>query len=623
MDRVPLPNTAAVQSVGTAAGTTAATAAGPSMAVDMLRSDLHVAEKLLARSKRKGAAQYTEADRDRILERSALGLQPSTIQAEWGAHAPGLDYIHGVVNNERRRTRLNLPPYEAMHELCQRDNGKRVMLYLVADPDLDPRHRSSSSVPLAALHLVMCADIDMVDSIIMAVGLGIDTKWRTCEGGGCVIGIGAHQRHTTAKQREGRRVEFDAGYVHHQYSVVAIALSNLDNYWALLSMLCALRGLLPCTDPNCAHALRRVSLDSRGSFVMQRACFPLRAHWMTGFSPQQSFVWRHGRPGQRMLAMIDKCGFERRACEDCGLQVVLCDFHAFAAQLEYFDKTLGIRDKQVLYMLIVFAKYLARSLTEDILARRRVVVERLALPALGLGMQLHQKIVDYWRKEWLSEPWKSTWMDLGRHSDDDELAFMLRIFPRTNNAQERVWITYLGPAVCNWMMFKRKDFEFNAVTNALGNRRTCMIDILALIRRDYPNRRTRIATPVHNVCVLGLAIVAQKGVIGGPPGFVYVRKGLSPRAILNFGSHKATKLPDIWLPQRHKPASEAMQAQIRKELCALNVSHRDGYEIYNVRTRQCTCWSFTYTGQLCKHAAAYNLSHLRSGSTCSAEEAAQ
>jgi hypothetical protein len=111
-------------------------------------------------------------------------------------------------------------------------------------------------------------------------------------------------------------------------------------------------------------------------------------------------------------------------------------------------------------------------------------------------------------------------------------------------------------------------------------------------------------------------------VIGGPPGFVYVRKGLSPRAILNFGSHKATKLPDIWLPQRHKPASEAMQAQIRKELCALNVSHRDGYEIYNVRTRQCTCWSFTYTGQLCKHAAAYNLSHLRSGSTCSAEEAA-
>eukprot|EP01049_Picozoa_sp_SAG25_P004739 SAG25_NODE_305_length_10124_cov_16.774464_12_plen_508_part_00 len=211
MHRVPLPNTAAVQSVGTAAGTTAATAAGPSMAVDMLRSDLHVAEKLLARSKRKGAAQYTEADRDRILERSALGLQPSTIQAEWGAHAPGLDYIHGVVNNERRRTRLNLPPYEAMHELCQRDNGKRVMLYLVADPDLDPRHRSSSSVPLAALHLVMCADIDMVDSIIMAVGLGIDTKWRTCEGGGCVIGIGAHQRHTTAKQREGRRVEFDAG----------------------------------------------------------------------------------------------------------------------------------------------------------------------------------------------------------------------------------------------------------------------------------------------------------------------------------------------------------------------------------------------------------------------------
>ena len=99
--------------------------------------------------------------------------------------------------------------------------------------------------------------------------------------GGCLIGIGAFHQHTAPKEREGRRPAFEAGYVHDQYSVVALALSNLDYYWALKVMLDALRGMLPCTDPNCTHPLRRVDIDANGSFVYQRACpaFPLRRDW--------------------------------------------------------------------------------------------------------------------------------------------------------------------------------------------------------------------------------------------------------------------------------------------------------------------------------------------------------
>ena len=34
-----------------------------------------------------------------------------------------------------------------------------------------------------------------------------------------------------------------------------------------------------------------------------------------------------------MLAMIDKCGFERRACVNSGMQVTLCDFHGVSLLL--------------------------------------------------------------------------------------------------------------------------------------------------------------------------------------------------------------------------------------------------------------------------------------------------
>ena len=86
-------------------------------------------------------------------------------------------------------------------------------------------------MPIGALHMVVCATIAMVDLLLTAIGIGIDTKWRTRTDGGCVQTIGAFTEQTEAKPSEGRCVEFSAGYVHHKYSTITVALANQDNYW--------------------------------------------------------------------------------------------------------------------------------------------------------------------------------------------------------------------------------------------------------------------------------------------------------------------------------------------------------------------------------------------------------
>ena len=284
--------------------------------------------------------------------------------------------------------------------------------------------------------------------------------------------------------------------------------------------------------------------------------------------------------------MIDKCGFERRACVNSGLLVTLCEFHGYAAKLEHYDKKLGIRDAQSLLMLLLCSKFMARSLSDGILARRWDCVRTEVIPALGLDAEIQQKIISYLEKEWLCEAWGSTWIDKGRHNADRTIAFILRHLAKTNNSQERVWLTYLAE-VCRYVMFKRRDFEFNGITNAYGNRRSCLIDVLALTRRDYPNRRTRIATPVQNTVLLAHAIVIQKGVMAGPGQFVYVRKGLSPLRILHFGSHEP-KSPDIRLPRKHALATKPMRDLLCKELAEQGCDMKDGFEVYNPETWQCT-----------------------------------
>ena len=134
--------------------------------------------------------------------------------------------------------------------------------------------------------------------------------------------------------------------------------------------------------------------------------------------------------------------------------VRVCTSAQYAAKLEYYDKTLGIRDAQTLLMLLLASKFMARALTNESLSERWVLVKSVVLPALDLCADLRAKIVIYIERDWLSETWGSTWTDKDRHSDDPVLAAVWRHFARTNNSQERVWITYLGPAVCNWMQVR-------------------------------------------------------------------------------------------------------------------------------------------------------------------------
>ena len=467
--------------------------------------------------------RHSQAERDKILELMAYGCAPSEIQSRWNSHVDGecpeLMYIHGVVNEQRRRGRLAMPPYEAIHVMCKHlATDQKVMLYMSADDTLDPDSDSSDDV--RALHLVMCCTLEMVDQLVGADGIGLDAKWRTCEGGGCVIAIGAFHQHR-AKEADGRRGEFEAGYVHSRYSPVCVSLSNLDCYFAVKVQLDALRGLLPCKDPTCSHPLRRVDL-ARGGFVMQRACavFPPRQVWWKGFAAGQSF--------SGLLGMIDKCGFERRALVNAGFIVILCDFHAFAAMLEqcvlklisslqikkrsfaktgsgqmfYFlmfgshrtclsclvrvhsyDKKLCIRDSQNLLMLLVCAKFIARGRTLAEVQERWTVVKEEAIPELGLEEETEATVISYLQDEWMCEQWVSTWTGIGRHSDDSAIAFTRRHFPRTNNATERLWLIYLAD-VCDYRMFKRRDFELNGITNANGNLRSCLLDTFQVSGND-------------------------------------------------------------------------------------------------------------------------------------------
>ena len=398
------------------------------------------------------AAAHACAFGAEIIRYYSLGNLATAIQGLLPAYPPPppLGYIQQVIDEERRRTRAGLPPYEAVHLMC-RDllaEQHRVILYLVPDPDLDPADFTGGlGVPVGALHIVVCSTPEMIESVRTAQALGADTKWRTREGGGCVQGILAFSQQSQPKPTEGHRTEFDAGYRGHKATVVTVALANLDNYWTLKVQLDAIRGMLPCDDPQCSHPIVRVDLDNRGSFVLQRACrkHPQRRVWWSGFGPLQRFP-------TGMVGMIDKAAYEARALRKCGLRVFLCSFHVYAAVLEKFDKDLRIRHGPTLFALIIGLKWLARSRTQAELGKRWAVVRSKSLPQLALGAELTAKIASYVESEWLCETWAACWTDIGRTSSDPALDMILRHMVTTNNATERFWIRYQDVA-CNHKMF--------------------------------------------------------------------------------------------------------------------------------------------------------------------------
>ena len=61
-----------------------------------------------------------------------------------------------------------------------------MILYMVLDPAIDPADYEDVSVPVGALHIVVCSTPAMVDKLTTAHGIGVDTKWWTSKSGGCV-----------------------------------------------------------------------------------------------------------------------------------------------------------------------------------------------------------------------------------------------------------------------------------------------------------------------------------------------------------------------------------------------------------------------------------------------------
>ena len=293
--------------------------------VQSLRDDLGEQQLSLRQAQRVNRPTLSEEQRREVLRLWTEGHLAATIQGLMPDPAPRLECIQWTIDNERRRTRAGLRPYEALHSICTEKLAEtnQVLLYMVPDPDIDwdPRE-SSTSAPIGALQIAMFGTLAMVDVLLVARALGIDTKWRTRADGGCVQAILGFVMQTARKPTEGHRPEFLAGYCAQNASVIAVALANMDCFWTLKVQLDALRGLIPCSNPNCPHPVRKVALDNRGSFVLQRACrcFRRRPIWWKDYDPRQTFR-------AKMAGVIDKAAYEARALRKAGILVVLCDFH--------------------------------------------------------------------------------------------------------------------------------------------------------------------------------------------------------------------------------------------------------------------------------------------------------
>ena len=214
----------------------------------------------------------------------------------------------------------------------------------------------------------------------------------------------------------------------------------------------------------------------------------------------------------------------------------------------------------------------------------------------------------YIEKQWLCEAWKSAWTDIGRSRDDVEDS-------TTNNSVERLWIHYLD-VVCRHKQFKRVDLELNAITGALNTLSTNLLDLLELARRDASCKRTRIANDVHVRVILALAIVIQGGVVpfDAVPGIFFVKRGISPRRYVSFGSHRP-RCNETRVPEMHADAARVLQQLMWSRLEARGVpasqKHRfEGFYCVDVIGRTCTCWDFVYRGSErggCKHLMSVKL----------------
>ena len=107
------------------------------------------------------------------------------------------------------------------------------------------------------------------------------------------------------------------------------------------------------------------------------------------------------------------------------------------------------------------------------------------IPTLDISAQLKTKVIAYLQKYWMCAHWLLAWIDPGRGS------LLLRFFVTTNNSTERLWEFYLQ-FCCKFKMFKRVDYELNAILNFYGNllRGTSFFEMLDLQDINMAKART-------------------------------------------------------------------------------------------------------------------------------------
>jgi hypothetical protein len=491
----------------------------------------------LAAARRDMRPQYSQADRDRIVTLGVDGHRANRVRtllardshdgasgdapadAAGAANVPRQNYTQGVLDGARRRERGAAPPYEALHALCHGHflQERRIILYRVPDPAVDPADFARGfRLPAEAMHMVVFATPAMIDAALDAHELEVDTKWRTNEDGGCVQAIMWYRQRTRPRPSEGYRVEFRAGYEHHDGRVLTICLANLDNYWTLKLTIEAVRAMMPCRDSTCPHAIRRVDLDQRGSFRLERCCAQ-RAQWTP------------------LACGVDKAAYEVRALRQSGISAILCRFHIYQAILEFLSTKLQLRCPETLWVLLLAIKWTFLGNTSAEVAEKWAFVTSSVLQRLTvLTNDQRSKFIAYITDEWLCERWIGSCTNIARNHADAAVRANLRLLNTSNNSIENFWKFYLS-AVCHGHQFKRRDDEARKANELLDN--------LALSAHEEDANRTQIGTDVHARTLLALAIVIQQGVTKGPNGVFYIRSGISSRNLIHFGAHRPTKKP--------------------------------------------------------------------------------
>ena len=158
--------------------------------------------------------------------------------------------------------------------------------------------------------------------------------------------------------------------------------------------------------------------------------------------------------------------------------------------------------------------------------------------------------------------------------------------------------------------------EANAITGVYNSSRINLLAWIGLKQRDDAYAPSRVSVDVRHRVMLALSIVIQGGVFASPvEGVYYVKRGISSRNLLQFGSHRPERV-EARLPQSSEKVAEPMLQFMLDRFEAQGVPARGKYSegFYTVQKCKhgwtCICWDFVYRGSTrggCKHTMAVEL----------------